>query len=206
MSGDTRGREPSRRDFFRGLGAAGAGLMAATISADAGADAAPAGAASTPPPIDPRRHAHGHGAPASAVDFGRIFPHLRSFAEPNDTVRAALLEVGKPGGIMDAADQLSAGPRALIIDPTVNGNPTPSDPYGTNPDNPSMTAGSTFVGQFVDHDITFDQTSALGVPQNPLISRNTRTPALDLDSCSAAAPGSARICTCRARTDRSGRS
>ena len=71
---------------------------------------------------------------------------------------------------MDAGDQLSAGPKALIVDPTVNGNPTASNPYGTNPDNPTMTAGSTFVGQFTDHDVTFDQTSTLGMPQNPLIS------------------------------------
>ena len=52
-----------------------------------------------------------------------------------------------------------------------------------------MTAGSTFVGQFIDHDITFDQTSQLGVPQNPLISPNTRTPALDLDSVFGGGPG-----------------
>ena len=50
----------------------------------------------------------------------------------------------------------------------MNGNPTEADPYGTNPDNPTMTAGSTFVGQFIDHDITFDQTSSLGMPQDPL--------------------------------------
>ena len=130
-----------------------------------------------------------HGAPASSVEFGRIFPALPPFAEANDTVRAALLEVGKPGGIMDARDQLSAGPKALILDPAVNGNPTASNPYGTNPDNPTMTAGSTFVGQFTDHDITFDQTSTLGVPQNPLISPNTRTPALDLDSVFGGGPG-----------------
>ena len=52
-----------------------------------------------------------------------------------------------------------------------------------------MTAGSTFVGQFIDHDITFDQTSQLGVRQNPLISPNTRTPALDLDSVFGGGPG-----------------
>ena len=52
-----------------------------------------------------------------------------------------------------------------------------------------MTAGSTFVGQFIDHDITFDQTSQLGVPQNPLTSPNTRTPALDLDSVFGGGPG-----------------
>ena len=54
-----------------------------------------------------------------------------------------------------------------------------------------MTAGSTFVGQFTDHDITFDQTSQLGVPQNPLLSPNTRTPALDLDSVFGGGPGTA---------------
>ena len=56
--------------------------------------------------------------------FGRIFPDLPPFAAATDSVRAALLEVGLPGGIMDARDDLAAGPKALILDPTVNGNPT----------------------------------------------------------------------------------
>jgi Animal haem peroxidase/TAT (twin-arginine translocation) pathway signal sequence len=188
MNSDTCGRGPSRRDFLKGLGATGAGLVAGSMSAG-GLAATPAEAAPVAAGGRPGRHPHGHTAPATSVDFGRIFPHLRPFAEANDTVRAALLEVGKPGGILDAGDQLSAGPKALILDPSVNGNPTASDPYGTNPDNPSMTAGSTFVGQFVDHDITFDQTSMLGVPQDPLISPNTRTPTLDLDSVFGGGPG-----------------
>ena len=188
MNSETHNRGSSRRDFLKGLGATGAGLVAGSISAGTGLAASPAEAAA--PALRPGRHPHGHrGAPASSVDFGRIFPDLPPFAEASDTVRAALLEVGKPGGIMDAGDQLSAGPKALIVDPTVNGNPTTADPYGTNPDNPTMTAGSTFVGQFVDHDITFDQTSTLGVPQNPLTSPNTRTPALDLDSVFGGGPG-----------------
>ncbi len=161
------------------MGAAGAGLAAGSV---AGPAAAASAAAGSPPPLSPRGYARGVGAPASPVDFGRIFPELPPFADASDTVRAALLEVGRPSGIMDAHDDLSAGPKALIVDPTVNGNPTASNPHGTNPDNPTMTAGSTFVGQFTDHDITFDQTSQLGVPQNPLISPNTRTPLLDLDS------------------------
>jgi Animal haem peroxidase/TAT (twin-arginine translocation) pathway signal sequence len=188
MNSDTHSRAPSRRDFLKGLGATGAGLVAGPISAGTGVATSPAEAAALAP--RPPRHPHGHhGAPASSVDFGRIFPNLRPFADANDRVRSALLEVGNPGGIMDAGDHLSAGAKALIVDPSVNGNPTAADPYGTNPDNPTMTAGSTFVGQFVDHDITFDQTSTLGVPQNPLISRNTRTPALDLDSVFGGGPG-----------------
>ncbi|MGI9007535.1 MAG: peroxidase family protein [Streptosporangiaceae bacterium] len=129
------------------------------------------------------------GAPANSGLFGRIFPGLPPFAEATDQVRAALLEVGKAGGIMDAADDLGAGPKNLIVDPIVNGNPTATNPYGTNPDNPTMTAGSTFVGQFTDHDITFDQTSRLGIPQNPLTSPNTRTPAVDLGSVFGGGPG-----------------
>jgi Animal haem peroxidase len=182
---------PSRRDFLRGLGATGAGLVAGTLSAGTGvAASAPEAAAASPSPAAPGGYAHGYrGAPASSLDFGRMFPDLPPFAEATDTVRAALLEVGMQGGIMDAGDHLAAGPKALIVDPAVNGNPTASDPYGTNPDNPTMTAGSTFVGQFTDHDITFDQTSQLGVPQNPLLSPNTRTPALDLDSVFGGGPG-----------------
>jgi hypothetical protein len=177
----------SRRQFLKGMGAAGAGLVAGSVG---GAAAAAPAAAGAPSPLSPGSYAHGHGgAPGSPVDFGRIFPDLAPFAEANDTVRSALLEVGQQDGMLDGQDDLAAGPKALIVDPTVNGNPTATNPYGTNPDNPTMTAGSTFVGQFTDHDITFDQTSQLGVPQNPLISPNTRTPLLDLDSVFGGGPG-----------------
>ena len=176
----------SRRQFLRGVGATGAGLVAGSVGR-AGTAPAAVGARS---PLSPGGYARRNGgAPASSVDFGRIFPNLPPFAEANDTVRAALIEVGQQGGILDGQDDLAAGPKALIVDPTVNGNPTATNPYGTNPDNPTMTAGSTFVGQFIDHDITFDQTSQLGVPQNPLISPNARTPALDLDSVFGGGPG-----------------
>ncbi len=56
-------------------------------------------------------------------------------------------------------------------------------------DDDAHPARSTFVGQFIDHDITFDQTSQLGVGQNPLTSPNARTPALDLDSGFGGGPG-----------------
>jgi Animal haem peroxidase len=187
MSIERPGKGSSRRQFLKGATAAGAGLVAGSVGG-AGPAAATVGARS---PLSPGGYAHGNGgAPASSVDFGRIFPDLPPFADANDAaVIPALLAVGQPGGILDAQDDLAAGPKALIVDPTVNGNPTATNPYGTNPDNPTMTAGSTFVGQFTDHDITFDQTSKLGVPQNPLTSPNTRTPALDLDSVFGGGPG-----------------
>ena len=42
-------------------------------------------------------------------------------------------------------------------------------------------AGMTFFGQFVDHDITLDATSAIGSAIDPRFIRNIRTPNLDLD-------------------------
>jgi hypothetical protein len=166
----------SRRHLLAGLGTAGAAFAVAPTRAVAATGNTP-----------------GHGVgPAGhqpdPSDFGRMFDDMTPFAEPTDRVRAALREVGRRGGIMDARDDLSAGPKALILDPAVNGNPTTADPYGTNPDNPTMTAGSTFVGQFIDHDIAFDQTSRLGVRQNPSSSPNTRTARLDLDSVFGGGP------------------
>jgi heme peroxidase len=167
---------------LKGVGAAGAGLAAVSVGGGAAVAAPPALA-------DAPATTSSGGAPASSVDFGRIFPNLPPFATATKPVRAALAEVGMQAGILDAQDDLAAGPKALIVNPTVNGNPSSSNPYGTNPDNATMTAGSTFVGQFTDHDITFDQTSQLGVTQNPLTSPNTRTPALDLDSVFGGGPG-----------------
>jgi hypothetical protein len=176
---------PSRRRLLAAAGAAGAGLAAASSGMLPGLGSSAGAAVASRTPGRPETP----GAPADSQLFGRIFPGLPPFAEASERVRAALLEVGAQGGIMDAGDDLAAGPKNLIVDPTVNGNPTAASPYGTNPDNPTMTAGSTFVGQFTDHDLTFDQTSHLGVPQNPLISPNTRTPALDLDSVFGGGPG-----------------
>ncbi len=105
--------------------------------------------------------------------FGRMFQNLPPFAPPNDTVRAALMELGKPGGLIDAKDNLGAGPKDLIADPLLSLN---------NPNNPSHPAGSTFMGQFLDHDMTFDPASPLGQPTRPEIAQNPRSPSFDLDS------------------------
>jgi hypothetical protein len=183
MNGHERQPGVSRRRLLAGTGAASAGLIAASAGVLPGVAGSSADASAG------LRGRPGPGVPPDSGLFGRIFPGLPPFADATDTVRAALLEVGMQGGIMDARDDLAAGPKNLIVDPAVNGNPTASDPYGTNPDNPTMTAGSTFVGQFTDHDITFDQTSSLGVTANPLASPNTRTPALDLDSVFGGGPG-----------------
>src|SRR5262249_38249277 len=142
-----------------------------------------------PSPLSPARSVGGPGVPATSVDFGRIFPNLPPFADATPRVRAALVEVGMPGGILDARDDLTAGPKALIVDPAVTGNSTSFNRDGPNPGSPPITCGSRFVGQFGRHDITLDQAAQLGVPQTPLTSPNTRSPALDLDSVFGGGPG-----------------
>jgi hypothetical protein len=166
----------NRRQFLTSLGAGAAGAVAVSavggpssaIAALAGSDAA--GATTTSVLQSPLR-------------FGRIFPQLSAFEPSNvltsDTLKDALRDIGKPGGVLDANDNLAAGPIALITDPLLNIN---------NPNNPTHTAGTTFVGQFLDHDITFDTSSTLGVPTDPQSSPNGRTPSFDLDSVYGGGP------------------
>lgn len=110
--------------------------------------------------------------------FGRMF-HLPPFAAPTPAVKAALTEIGRRGGLLDARDDLGAGPVALIVDPVLSAR---------NPNNDAETAGVTFVGQFLDHDMTFDTASRLGRPTNPRRSPNARRPYLDLDTVYGAGP------------------
>ena len=125
----------------------------------------------------------GHVTPQSTFydtgRFGRLFPTLPPFAADTPSVRAALAELGTVGGPMDAQDDVD-DPVALITEP----------PHSlANPNNPTMSAGMTFLGQFLDHDMTFDPTSSLARRQDPESIRNFRIPALDLDSVYGGGPG-----------------
>jgi Animal haem peroxidase len=120
----------------------------------------------------------GRGGTPGPGHFSRIF-NLPPFAHATAQVQAALMELGAPGGLMDAKDPLHEGPIRLITNPELSPN---------NRDNPSMTAGLTFLGQFLDHDLTFDATSRLGEPARPERSPNARTPAFDLDAVYGGGP------------------
>jgi Animal haem peroxidase len=113
------------------------------------------------------------GLPAFPGAFGRLFPTLPPFAAESDALKAALADIGKPGGLLDAKDDLSQGPAALITNPALSIN---------NPDNVTHTAGTHFMGQFMDHDMTFDASSPLGQPTDPTVTRNFRSATFDLDS------------------------
>jgi hypothetical protein len=120
----------------------------------------------------------GHHAPSATPSgtFGRIFADLPPFAENTASLRQALLDIGAPGGPMDAGDDLfgpKGGPVRLITDPQLS---------LVNRNNPRDTAGMTFFGQFIDHDLTFDASSRLGVATAPEQVPNTRSARFDLDS------------------------
>jgi hypothetical protein len=155
----------SRREFISALGAGAATLCLPGVIG--------AGSAQPQPP------SNGRGFVVREDRFGRMFPQLRPFAEPSAKLTEALLEIGKPGGILDAKDNLAAGAVELIVDAELSKG---------NPNNESHTAGTTFMGQFIDHDITFDLTSRLGIPTPPEQSPNSRDPALELDSVYGGGP------------------
>lgn len=92
--------------------------------------------------------------------FGRIFPELRPLTPSVES----LTELGD----------------AMIVEDTDT-----QDPAG---DNETVPAGYTYLGQFIDHDITFDITSLQETLIDPLALRNFRTPMLDLDSLYGAGP------------------
>ncbi|WP_414901306.1 peroxidase family protein [Sphingomonas flavalba] len=109
-----------------------------------------------------------------------MFGKLPPFAADTPDIRAALLDIGKAGGIMDAKDKLSEGPQKLITDASLSAK---------NSDNPTLSAGFTFLGQFLDHDITADPTSSLERQSDPEQIANFRTPSLGLDNVYGAGPG-----------------
>ena len=129
---------------------------------------------------DAREDHHGlHDGGGGPERFVRLFD-LPPFAEPSEELREALIECGRPGGMMDALDPLEVGPVRLITEPELSPN---------NRDNPTHTAGVTFFGQFLDHDITRDAGSGLGRPTPVRRSMNLRSARMDLDSVYSGGPG-----------------
>jgi hypothetical protein len=102
-----------------------------------------------------------------------MYPDLPSFAPQTGTARAAMQRMGARGDLIDAGDNLTDPIQSIL-------NPAVFSP--NNPDNPNMTAGITFLGQFLDHDITFDKKSILNANASPMQTVNFRTAAFDLDS------------------------
>jgi hypothetical protein len=152
---ENAGRRYSRKRFLVGAAAtlgAGAGTRLGLDQADAAAPAT-----------------------TRSDRFGRLFPNLPPFAEATPGVTEALNAFGAKDGPLDAKDDMrpvsegGPGPLGLILNP------------GPNEDS-TIPAGITFLGQFVDHDMTLDLDSRLGQPTPPETSPNSRDPRLNLDS------------------------
>ena len=113
------------------------------------------------------------------TSFTRMFPELPPYAPPTDAAREQAKKLGEKGGVIDALDILTDPIQSITNPGTFSPN---------NPDNPNMTAGVTFFGQFLDHDVTLDPRSPLLERSNPRKTTNFRTAAFDLDSVYGSGP------------------
>jgi hypothetical protein len=99
--------------------------------------------------------------------FGRLFRHLNKFEpDPADLIELAGTVIERPEDVERDEDSPSN-----IADP-VHG----------------LSAGFTYLGQFIDHDLTFDPVSQLDRINDPDALRDFRTPRFDLDSVYGGGP------------------
>lgn len=86
---------------------------------------------------------------------------------------------GKFGRMFPMLDPLIVGDDALFDLAENMVDDQPGNPAGNNT---RIAAGFTYLGQFIDHDITLDLTPLDQQAADPLATQNFRTPALDLDA------------------------
>ena len=179
-----RARGLSRRRFLKGTAAVSLGTAA--TAAGITPAGVPTAAAEELPPMPP------HGAELRGMDlvtqspttegrFGFMFknqpPHPAS-----DTLLGNLGKTMEEKPIIGnpLTDPLTGEP-VMKDGVQVVANKDHNDSLGENP-NPALTSGFTFVGQFVDHDITFDTTPLSEQQSDPDATTNFRTPRYDLDA------------------------
>jgi hypothetical protein len=85
--------------------------------------------------------------------FGVMFKNAEGFAPPDELLKSLATQMGEPS------------------------SPNPADL-----DNPRVPAGFTFLGQFIDHDMTLDRTPIPEQEVDPLALTNFDTPMFDLGS------------------------
>lgn len=109
-------------------------------------------------------------SPINEGRFGRMFRRLPPAPEYDEATLTAL------------ADQM----HELVAAPS-GGWSTAPQPQ-PEADNEAIPAAYTYLGQFIDHDITFDPNSALEQEDDPDAMHNFRTPKYDLDSVYGSGP------------------
>jgi hypothetical protein len=103
--------------------------------------------------------------------FGRIFRSLPAANWPKD----ALVKLGSKMTAEPERDEKDPKlPSASVEDPRKR--------IQDDEENAGIPAGYTYLGQFIDHDITFDPASSMQQQNDPEALVDFRTPRLDLDS------------------------
>ena len=151
--------------------------VAGTAAPGAEAAPTPQPAPARPPETEGgrRHHATERGllrvpvSPLKQGKFGRLFQDLPPLELTVDQVNAIVDLMHEQVTDREAAGGWSP-------------EPTP------NLDNPEIPAGYTYLGQFIDHDVTFDPASSLDRQEDADSLHNFRTPRLDLDSVYGAGP------------------
>jgi hypothetical protein len=119
--------------------------------------------------------------------FGRMFTDLAlsrpEFSDALLTDLALLMTSGPPVGATNPS-----GDKGRPIRDTTAADGTVTSASDAGDENPTIPAGYTYFGQFVDHDISFDPTSLNAKNVDPEALVDFRTPALDLDSVYGSGP------------------
>src|SRR5207248_11007383 len=104
---------------------------------------------------------HAPRSPEFEGRFGRMFRTLPPAHHDEQALR-------------DLADKMTSPPEDT---PTPETQPDAEE----NDGNPGIAAGYTYLGQFIDHDLTFDPASSLQRQNDPDALIDFRTPRFDLD-------------------------
>lgn len=128
-----------------------------------------------------------HGRPLRGLDhigrssvdagfFGRMFRSL----PPAPHQEKDLAQLGAAMIIVEAEKFHQVNGRTTKDSPITDLEPAD--------ENPTIPSGYTYLGQFIDHDISFDPASSLQKTNDPDALEDFRTPRLDLDSLYGAGP------------------
>jgi hypothetical protein len=98
--------------------------------------------------------------------FGRLFRTLHPAAHTEDDLKKLAERM-----VAEAEDA-----------PTPETEADDEENTGGNPKDPAVSAGYTYLGQFIDHDLTFDPASSLEKQNDPDALVDFRTPRFDLDN------------------------
>src|SRR5215475_1764930 len=135
-----------------------------------------------------RRREGGHGSLRGADSghrsaqfegrFGRIFRTLPAASFTEEDLKRLALEgmTAEPEVVEDAGGKPKRDQNGFLIPKA-----TPESELDDE-ENLGIPAGYTYLGQFIDHDITFDPASSLQSQNDPDALIDFRTPALDLDN------------------------